>query len=279
MKKILVALDGLKLSKPTIQYAVSIAAKHRAHLVAVFLDDVTYHSYKIFELVGPEGVQEEKRTRLEEGDIGMRSVAAQQFTTACDNASVDYSVHHDRNIALQELIHESIYADLLIISEQETLTHYTENPPTRFVRDLLESVQCPVLVVPDHFKAIKKVCLLFDGEPSSVFAVRMFGYTLAELIDSEVEVVTVKKPGLSGHVPDNHLMKEFMKRHFATARYVVLHGDPETEILRHLRSFGEDTLLVLGAYRRGMVSRWFRPSMADLLMMEKKMPLFIAHNK
>lgn len=279
MKKILVALDGLKLSKPAIQYAVSLASRHRAHLVGVFLDDVTYHSYKIFELTGSEGISEEKRAVLEAGDIDKRAESVEQFKMACANAAVDYSVHHDRNIAIQELIHESIYADLLIIDERETLTHYEEHPPTRFIRDLLEAVQCPVLVVPGHFKPIHKVCLLFDGEPSSVYAVRMFFYTLSDAGAEDIEVVTVKKPGHSSHVPDNHLMKEFMKRHFPAARFVVMKGDPEAEILHHLNSFGEDTLLVLGAYRRGMVSRWFRPSMADLLMMEKKMPLFIAHNK
>lgn len=279
MKKIIVALDGLKLAKSAVQYAIAIAARQQAHLVGVFLDDVTYHSYKIYELTGPEGVAEEKRAILEEGDIEKRATAVEQFKTACDNASINYSVHHDRNIAVHELLHESIYADLLIIQSRETLTHYEEELPTRFVRELLEGAQCPVLVVPEQFKPVQKVSILYDGEPSSVFATRMFCYLYGDHIMEETEVVTVNKPGHSSHVPDNRLMKEFMKRHLPDARYTVLKGDPETEILRHLRTYGGNNLLVLGAYRRGMVSRWFRPSMADLLMREVKMPLFIAHNK
>lgn len=279
MKKIIVALDGLKLSESAVQYAVAIATQQQAHLVGVFLDDVTYHSYKIYELTGPEGVSERKRAVLEESDIEKRTQAVAYFNTACDDAGVNCSIHHDRNIALQELLHESIYADLLIIGNHETLTHYAENPPTRFVRELLEGVQCPVLVVPDHYKAIEKVSILYDGEPSSVFATRMFCYVLAGADIKETEVVTVSKSKHSSHVPDNRLMKEFMKRHLPDARYIVLKGDAETEILRHFRTHYSDTLIVLGAYQRGMVSRWFRPSMADLLMAELKMPLFIAHNK
>lgn len=280
MKKIIVALDGLKLANSAIEYAIAIAARKKAHLVGVFLEDVTYHSYKIFELTGPEGVVEEKRAELEEGDIEKRALAVEQFKAACENAEINYSVHHDRNIAIQELLHESIYADLLIIESHETLTHYAEEPPTRFVRELLESVQCPVLVVPGQYKPIQKVSILYDGEPSSVFATRMFCYLLGDFgVGEEIEVLTVNKPGHSSHVPDNHLMKEFMKRHLPVVRYTVLKGDPETEILRHLRTYGGNTMLVLGAYRRGMVSRWFRPSMADLLMVEVAMPLFIAHNK
>jgi len=36
---------------------------------------------------------------------------------------------------------------------------------------------------------------------------------------------------------------------------------------------------VLGAYERGALSRWLRPSMADILMQEVDRPLFIAHIK
>lgn len=279
MKKIIVALDGLKLSKSAVQYAVAIAARQQAYLVGVFLDDVTYHSYKIYELTGPEGVSEGKRAVLEEADVETKEKSVAYFKLACDKASLNYSVHHDRNIAIRELLHESIYADLLIIAAGETLTHYAEQPPTRFVRELLESVQCPVLVVPDQYKPIEKVSFLYDGGPSAVFATRMYCCTLPALNVEETEVVTVNNSAHSSHVPDNKLMKEFMKRHFPATHYTVLKGDPETEILRHLRTSGGNTLLVLGAYQRGMVSRWFRHSMADLLMTEVKMPLFIAHNK
>jgi hypothetical protein len=37
--------------------------------------------------------------------------------------------------------------------------------------------------------------------------------------------------------------------------------------------------VVLGAYQRSEVSRWFKTSMADILMRELNVPMFIAHNK
>ena len=80
-------------------------------------------------------------------------------------------------------------------------------------------------------------------------------------------------------MPENKLMKEFMKRHFPKATYTVLKGLAEPEIVNYLKQQKETPLVILGAYRRGMVSRWFRPSMADVLMKDLKLPLFIAHNK
>jgi len=70
-----------------------------------------------------------------------------------------------------------------------------------------------------------------------------------------------------------------MKRHYPTAEYITLKGLAEFEILRYLHEEKQNTMVVLGAYRRGRVSRWFRESMADALMKELNMPLFIAHTK
>ena len=70
-----------------------------------------------------------------------------------------------------------------------------------------------------------------------------------------------------------------MKRHTPHAVYTVLQGDAASEIIDHVKMEHASTVLVLGGYQRGAVSRWFRPSMADLLMRSTDMPLFVAHNK
>jgi len=279
MKKFVVAFDGLRFSKSASDCAIMLAKQSNAHLVAVFLDDFLRHSFKAYDLIADDGNYETKRRNLEEKDIETRNRALDKFETACREASLRYSVHRDKGVALQELLHESIYADLLILDNSETLTLYKEKAPSEFVRDLLTQVQCPVLLVPPKFKPIKKLVLLFDGGPSSVFAIKMFSYTLASLKQESTEVVSVKNTDQTLHVPDNKLIKEFMKRHFPKASYTVLKGIPEAEIVNYLKIQKNNPLVVLGAYQRGMVSRWFRPSMADLLIKELKLPLFIAHTK
>jgi hypothetical protein len=139
-------------------------------------------------------------------------------------------------------------------------------------------VQCPVLLVPQKYKPIEKIILLYDGEPSSVQAIKMFSYLLPQLKVIETEVICVNAPTNTLHLPDNKLMKEFMKRHFPKAKFTVIKGWAEEEIIKSLKKTTENTLVVLGAYRRGNISRLFRQSMADILMKEVKFPLFIAHN-
>ena len=70
-----------------------------------------------------------------------------------------------------------------------------------------------------------------------------------------------------------------MKRHFPQAYYTVLNGYADVEITENLKAQENNVLVVLGAYERSRVSRWFRESMADILMADTDAPLFIAHNK
>jgi nucleotide-binding universal stress UspA family protein len=279
MKKIIAAFDGLKYSQTTRDYAINIAKQTHAHIVGVFLDDRSYTSYKIYELIVEQGTTEAKLDEYEQKDKETRKEATADFEKSCQNEGVEYTVHHDLNIAIQELKHESIYTDLLVIDSKETLTHHTEKLPTRFIRDLLIDVQSPVIIVQGKFKPIKKIVLLYDGEPSSVHAIKMFSYLLPQMKHLETEVISVNPVNKTLHLPDNKLMKEFMKRHYSKASFTVLKGYAEEEIVKYLKQQKENTLAVLGAYRRSTVSRWFRESMADILMKETKLPLFIAHNK
>jgi nucleotide-binding universal stress UspA family protein len=93
----------------------------------------------------------------------------------------------------------------------------------------------------------------------------------------KTEVLTVKPADESLHIPDNKLMKEFIKRHYPDAEYLVLRGNPEDEVFRYLHHQKGEPIVVLGAYSRSKLSRLLKPSMADYILQHIKMPLFIAH--
>jgi nucleotide-binding universal stress UspA family protein len=215
---------------------------------------------------------------LDAKDKKKRDDAVKLFQHACGKAGINYSIHRDTQIAIKELKQESVFADLVIINEYETFTKYKEKPPTRFIKDLLADVQCPVLLVPNKYKSIDKVVLLYDGRPTSLYAAKMFSYLFSDLQDIPVEVFTVKDYYMASlNLPNNKLMREFIKRHFKNASYTVVKGNVEEAVLEHLRNHNENELVVAGAYQRGEISRFFRTSIADVLMKEIDTPLFIAH--
>lgn len=279
MKKIIAAFDGLKYAENTTQCALDFAKRTQTHLVGVFPDDITYASYFVHQLVVKKGVTADMLRKYEERDAATRKKSVEKFETICKQSGIQFSLHVDKRVAIQGLKHESIYADMLIISMKETFSNYPEKPPTRFIRDLLSDAQCPVMLVPEKYAQIEKIVFLYDGEPSSVYAIKMFSYLLPEMSGIPAEVISVNPFTKTLHLPDNKLMKEFMKRHYPKSTYTILKGLAEESIVKKLKEKDEHTLVVLGAYRRGAVSRWFRESMADVLMKEVKLPLFIAHNK
>lgn len=282
MQKIAAIFDGLRFSESTLYYSILIAKQQKAHLAGVFSHDFTYNSFSLYQLL-KAGTDQATILQLEAADNRRREVAAGKFEAACQKAGITYSVHRNRNISLLDALEESIYADLLIVDARETFVHDEMKPPTRFIRDLLTDVQCPVLIVPTQqwvppvFSDINNVVLLYDGEPSSVYAIKMYNYLLSSLQTLPTTVLSVNPEG--NHLENKHLIKEFIKRHFPGAGYKVMEGIPEEEIVNYMLGQTEGTIAVLGAYRRGAVSRWFRESMADLLMQTLPFPLFIAHNK
>jgi nucleotide-binding universal stress UspA family protein len=280
MKKFIVAFDGLHFSKSAMKYAIHISKQCNAHLVGIFLEDFTRHSYGVQELVSYEGQDLDKHIAdLNDGDEETRTESIKIFEEACQDRGLTFSIHRDRNIAIQDLLHESVYADLLIIGANETLTRFAETVRSRFIKDLLSDVQCPVLLTPFNYKIADKVILLYDGSPSSVYAARMFSYLFESARERDTEILTVKPKEDSLNLPDNKLIKEFIKRHYPSARYVVLKGLPEEEILKQLKQEKENPIVVAGAYRRSRFSRFLRPSMADYLLSESRFPVFLAHNK
>ncbi|HRQ52306.1 MAG TPA: universal stress protein, partial [Agriterribacter sp.] len=151
MKKIIAAFDGLKFSPGTRDYAIQIAKENNAHLVGVFLDDPYYQSYKVYDLIGEEGgISPQKQKAFLAADAKTRAEAVAGFEAACREAGLPYTVRRNTEVASQGLLQESMYADMVVISGNETFTNRSEPAPTGFVRDILSAVQCPVLVVPAH---------------------------------------------------------------------------------------------------------------------------------
>ncbi len=280
MKKFLAVFDGFNMSKSTLDYAIQLTQAANAHLVGVFLDEFIYRSYNVIKTMKTYEKYEEKLKELDIKDKEKRDASVQHFQKACSKSGIPFSVHRDKGFALNELKRESMFADLMVINEFESFSIYRQELPTRFMKDLLGDVQCPVLVVPNKFRTGDKIVLLYDGGPSSLHAIKMFSYIFGSFMDVPVEVFTVKVNNQEkSRVPDKKLMKEYIKRHFPNAVYTVLQGIPKEQIVGNLRNHKENELVVLGAYRRSEFSRFFKASMADMLMKEVDTPLFIAHNK
>lgn len=277
MKTFLAVFDGYQLNESTLEYALMLTKRANGHLVGVFLDSFFYHNYNLSRVLNTASDPDATLKELNEKEQLQRDESVYRFQTVCERTGISYSIHRDTSVALLELQHESMFADLIIVSEREKFTRTEQQHPSDFIKELLADVQCPVLVVPKHFRPFKQVVLLYDGSPSSLFAIKMFSYIFDHLtFPVEVLCVNESKNDLAT-IPGHLLIRDFIDLHFSSSIFNLLNGKAEEKILAYLAETNADKLIVLGAYRRSRFSRWFKPSLADSLMKELELPLFIAH--
>ncbi|QHS55323.1 universal stress protein [Mucilaginibacter sp. 14171R-50] len=277
MKKIIAAFDGLKFSKGTLDYAIELAVRGKSVVTGVFLEDFLYHSFNLFDMVGSEGISKTKLNHLLKKDQETRQAAVALFEQTCKKRGIEYLLHQDKRFAIDDLLKESIYADLTIIGAAETLNHFEQAKPTPFVRQLLAGTQSPVLVVPATHQLIERVVILYDGHPSSVYALKMFTYLFPWTVKYPSEIVYVSDKELD-LLPDGNLIGEYTRSHFAKPLLTQLTGQPDETLVAHLRKAEPGTVVIMGAYSRGALSRMFNSSMANILMEALDLPLFIAHH-
>jgi nucleotide-binding universal stress UspA family protein len=276
MKKIIAAFDGLKYSDSTEQYVLEMARKSNVKLYGVFLEDLTYHSYTLSDMISADDVDTIKADYLQKFDADTRENSVKIFGQHCEDAGIVHATHRDKNIAIQELLHESLFADLVVIQNNETFTHYTEKAPTKFISELLERTECPVMIVPPVYKKPEKVIFLYDGEPSSIHAIKMYAYLFPNE-SLKTELVTVKKHKDDHVIPDSHMLREWLNLNYPGTKLNVLPGNAGEEIIDYLREQVENVLVVLGGYSRGSISRMIHRSLADFLISKVDTPVFIAH--
>jgi hypothetical protein len=277
MKKIIAAFDSLGFSESTLQYAVFLAKEYNAHLVGVFLRQSTRIGYAVYATIARQS--DSGRSifdAIDNADKVTMNKAIMDFEAGCRKAKINYSVHRNRKNALEELLHETAFADLLVIDARETFSYIEKNLPGWFIKNVLQDAQCPVLLAPAKFTPVKKLILLYDGSPSSIQAIKMFNYILPEMSSLETKVLTAKDDNSNLHLPDNRLMKEWMKRHHPHVTYQVLRGT-EKKIVSIISREGADVIIVAGSYQRSGLSMLFHKSLADLLLRQTNAPVFIAH--
>ena len=109
-KKFLVVLDGLKFSETTLNYAIQLTKETDALLTGVFLDDVIYRSYDVVRVITSTKNSEELLKELDAKDKAKRDLSVKQFEKICTQAKIQYAVHRNKGIALQEL--KEVYTEL-----------------------------------------------------------------------------------------------------------------------------------------------------------------------
>lgn len=277
MKKILAAFDGTKYSEGASKYAIEIAKATNSLLVGVFIQDMRYLSYTyayawdqpFIDFTTIEASQKEEKQKI---DLNIKL-----FNHHCEEKDIQYKVHLNKGVPLQELLQESTFADFIVIDENTSFFSLGDQKPSPFMKDFLSDSYCPVLIVPHTYHFFDRAVFCYDGSPSSAYAMKMFSYLFSGLKGLRYTIVSVNEKS-SNHLKEGENIKDLIKVHFDHVDYEVLHGNPEEELMKYLKSGKADhAVVVMGAYGRNAMSRFFHASLSNKVIDETHLPVFITH--
>lgn len=273
MKKIIIAFDGKHFSEGAMQMAEWINEEQTVLMTGVFLSPIDYR-----EVIGYSGMGMGMPVMMppfQEDDLLVRA-NIEKFEERCRKQGFEYRIHKDTDLfALQELVRETRFADLLIVSSELFYENIEREQPNEYLKRTLHGSECPVLVVPENFIRPFSLILAYDGKASSVFAIRQFSYLFPERCAMETLLVSEEEES-DAEMPNIGLIQELAARHFPNLTLHNLAGGDKEEFL-HWIGEKRGSLIIAGAFGRGEMSSIFRKSFVSSIIRQHRIPLFIAH--
>jgi nucleotide-binding universal stress UspA family protein len=273
MKKILIAFDGKHFSEGAMQLASWINEQEPALITGVFLSPIDYR-----EVIGYTGMGMGTPVVMPpyQEDDGLVRMNIKKFEERCIKEGFEYRVHKDTELfALQELIAETRFADLLIVSSELFYENIDHHQPNDYLKKTLQSSECPVMLVPEQFLKPFNLIFSYDGKASSVFAIRQFSYLFPACSRMDAMLVCASEES-DAEIPQLPLIEELMARHYESVSIEHLAGENREGLTKWV---GErrGSLLVTGAFGRGELSSMFKKSFVTDLIRQHRIPIFIAH--
>ena len=260
------------------EFACWLATITKSRLTGVILENIkqpstpvlkTIHGMPYLETIVSEDFPENLDKKRKQ------SAYTRLFEEACERRGVKSTIHRDSGLPLEELIHESRFADLLIAEPEFRIESSDERLPSHCIESLLEKAECPVILSPASFEGIDEIVFAYDGTASSVFAIKQFTYLLPELSEKRMIVMQAAKEE-SQTITERTRIEELLRPHYSSVKFSTVDGDPDGALFEYLLG-KKNAFLVMGAYGRTIISRFFHRSMASRLISTLNIPVFITH--
>jgi nucleotide-binding universal stress UspA family protein len=273
MKKILLAFDGTNFSDGAFEFARKLNEIKPILLVGAFLPQTSIANLWSYADVmgGPSYIP-----LIEEEESKQIKKNVEHFEKMCVHNSIDYRVHKDFfDLALPELKKESRFADLLILSSEVFYENLGNEFPNEYLKDALQHVECPVLIVPEKYDFPKNIILAYDGSYESVYSIKQFAYLFPEFYNNETLLVYATNND-DRDFPDKIQIEELVARHYKNLTLSKIDINPKKYFSAWMME-KRSALLVSGSYGRSGLSQLFKKSFVKEVIAEHRLPVFIAH--
>lgn len=279
MAKFLVALDGSNFFiKDLFQVSNDLLRNLDEHLfVGMLVKNVSYlntDSSYVKEPVMADVLP--TKGFLNEEDHIITNVISNFEKTARDT-NIKYEIYNDFRLTTHEVIKQSTYADMLILSYRVFYNYLTGKPDTSILYQILKGSKCPVLIIPEGAKKIDNIIFTYDNKESSVFAIRAFSNLFPDNSKNKIVSILSVMPNVDEEVTNEKLLLNLVKQHYNNVGIQLLEGNNISKEISNFAGNVQNPLVVMGAYGRSRISNLLIPSAAQYLLKKSNLPLFIAH--
>lgn len=279
MAKILVALDGDSVFyKNFIHLAKGLLGEINHHLfTGILVEDFSY-THPVKDLaINTIGDNKHADGRFLNDEDHLLTEVISNFESIAKDTNIRYEILNDFKLTMQEVVKQTIYADMLIMSYSIFKNRAPGKPENTHLYELLKKSKCPVLILPRDTTTIENLIFTYDNKESSVFAIRSFGNLFSGNVkDKEVSVLSVT-PDAEDEVKNEQLLLNLVKQHYDNVGVQLLEGNNISKEINNFASGVPNPLIVMGAYGRSRISNLLIPSAAQYLLQNSSLPLFIAH--
>lgn len=279
MAKFLVALDGsVSFTKDLFQFSTSLLEDTDEGLfVGMVVKDVSYYN-TVSSFIGDPVLADvmPEQGFLNDEDNVITDVIS-QFETNAKDSSVRYEIYNDFRLTTHEVVKQSTYADLLILSYRIFYNYLIGAPDSSTIYQILKGSKCPVLILPEGTTKIDNIIFTYDNKESSVFAIKAFSNLFARKMRNKVVSILTVMPNVDEEIKNEKLLLNLVKQHYNNVGIQLLEGQNISKEINNFARNVQNPLVVMGAYGRSRISNLLIPSVAQYLLKKSNLPLFIAH--
>jgi hypothetical protein len=272
MKKVVYLADVKNLSKSVFRFITNLHEKEPFLLVASFFHPLSY-KHLLSTTLSEEAEPFVEYTKEEHHEF---IKAIEEFEEFCIKQNIEYRIHDEsHNWNRQDLVMETRFSDLLVVSEELFFASVEKEQPNRFLKDVLHNAECSILLIPEEYEPVKSVVVAYDGKRESVFALKKLCETFPDYTSLPIEIFYwVNKT--DDEIPGLDYLEEFVGRHFTNANLREAFFDPSEYLSDWVKS-KKNTLFVSGSFSRSWLSTLFKKSFTAEVIRKHAALVFIAH--
>lgn len=277
VKSILIPIDGSDYGKTAIAYGIAIAPKLDAQLTGLHVVDVRLMQGPVFtDISGSIGLPpyQEFLPAIESSLEAKAEAILKEFREQCEAAGIHPETKKITGVIDEAIIEEGRKCcDWILLAQRGEHFHIGSGAILgSTAQSVVRHSGKPVLVTPEHFRAINRMALAYDGSAPAQNALNLAAELSARAAWPLSVVIITDDQTLGAQLTKE--TEAFLKTRAVDGAILVLKGKEDKGLLKFIRE-GTVDLLVMGAYGHNRLREVLLGSTTSAVIRKSPIPVLL----